>query len=200
MGYYTRVTGEIRIEPPLTWQEFKDSRFLPGSPNDNGNYDVRLCVDEETVDTDEGQLVRKTASVVLPRWDDSFKAYNLVEHVQAVIDAFPGHTFSGRLECEGEDNTDMWRVVVRNGHAVKVEPRIVWPDEDEADLERARSIAVALEQENAHQTERLAAIHKLADGLEDYLPGDTWHLAHTIKQLAEDTITVAEALAEDGGE
>lgn len=69
-----------------------------------------------------------------------------------------------------------------------------------ADLERARSIAVALEQENAQQTERLAAIQKLADALGDYLPGDAWHLAHTIKQLAEDTVTVAEALAEDGTE
>lgn len=130
MGYYTRVTGEISIEPPLTWQEFKDSPFLPGSPNDNTNYDVRLHTDEETVDTDEGQPVRKTANAVLPRWDDSFKAYHLIDHVQAVIDAFPGHTFTGRLECEGEDNTDMWRVVVRDGRAVKVEPRIVWPDED----------------------------------------------------------------------
>lgn len=69
-----------------------------------------------------------------------------------------------------------------------------------ADLERARRIAVALEQENAHQAERLAAIQTIADGLEDHLPGDTWHLANTIKQLAEDTITVAEALTEDGGE
>jgi hypothetical protein len=67
-----------------------------------------------------------------------------------------------------------------------------------ADLERARSIAVALEQENAQQAERLNTIRQYADGLEDHLPGDTWHLAHTIKQLAADEITVAEVLAEDG--
>ncbi len=69
-----------------------------------------------------------------------------------------------------------------------------------ADRERARRIAVALEQENAHQAERLAAIHELADGLEDYLVGDSWHLAHTIVRLAKNTITAAEALAEDGAE
>ncbi|MFI8351243.1 DUF6205 family protein [Streptomyces sp. NPDC085596] len=130
MGYYTRVTGEINIEPPLTWQEFKDSPFLPGSANDSTAYDVRLRADEETVDTDDGQLIRKTASTVLPRWDDSFKAYNLIEHVQAIIDAFPGHTFSGRLDCEGEETGDLWRVVIRDGRAVKVTPQIVWPDED----------------------------------------------------------------------
>ena len=130
MGYYTSVDGEIRIQPPLTWAEIKDSPFLPGSPNDNTNYDVRLRADEDTVDTDEGQLVRKTCSALLPRWDDSFKAYNLVEHVQAVIDAFPDHTFTGRFDCEGEETGDLWRVVIRDGRAVKVEPRIVWPDEE----------------------------------------------------------------------
>lgn len=69
-----------------------------------------------------------------------------------------------------------------------------------SDLERARSIAVALEQENAQQTERLTAIHKLADALEDYLPGNTWHLANTITRLAKNEITAAEALTEDGAE
>lgn len=67
-----------------------------------------------------------------------------------------------------------------------------------ADLERARRIAVALEQENAQQTERLDAIRQIADCLEDYLPGDAWHLANRIKRLASNTVTVAEALAEDG--
>ena len=74
MGYYTRVTGELRIEPPLTWAEFKDSPFLQGGPNDDTDYNVCLKTTEETVDTDDGQLVR-------------------------------------------------------DGRAVKIEPRIVWPDE-----------------------------------------------------------------------
>lgn len=69
-----------------------------------------------------------------------------------------------------------------------------------ADLERARRIAVALEQENAQLAERLGVIRLMADGLEDHLPGDAWHLANRIKRLAEDTVTVADALAEDGAE
>lgn len=125
MGYYTRVTGEFAIEPPLTWTEIRDNPV----PTDR---DVRLRIDEETVDTDEGPLTRKTSSALVPRWDDSFKAYHLIEHVQKVIDAFPGHTFTGRLDCEGEESGDLWRVVVRDGRAEKVEPRIVWPDEDGA--------------------------------------------------------------------
>lgn len=127
MGYYTRVTGELHIEPPLTWAEIKtvaDSAF------GDGCLDVTLDIREDTVDTDEGPLILKTAPALVPSWDEEYKAYNLVAHVQQAIDAFPGHTFTGRLECEGEESGDLWRVVVRDGRAEKVTPRIVWPDED----------------------------------------------------------------------
>ncbi|MFK0179013.1 DUF6205 family protein [Streptomyces xanthochromogenes] len=130
MGYYTTVDGAIRIEPPLKWAEFKDSPFY--ETETSGKRDVRLKVDEEIVDTDEGQMIRKTASALEGSWEGGYKAYHLLEHVQEVIEAFPGHTFTGRLDCEGEEAADVWRVVVRDGVAVKVEPRIVWPDEDEA--------------------------------------------------------------------
>ncbi|MFC7817567.1 DUF6205 family protein [Streptomyces sp. NPDC057367] len=130
MGYYTNVTGEIRIEPPLTWSEIRDNPTLPETAGGRSEYDVRLRIDEETVDTDDGQLTRKTCSALVPAWDDSFKAYHLVEHVQEMIDAFPGHSFTGRLDCEGEESGDLWRVVIRDGRAVKVTPSIVWPDED----------------------------------------------------------------------
>lgn len=130
MGYYTRVNGEINIEPPLTWAEIKSNPLLPETEGGRSEYDVRLRIDEETVDTDEGQMIRKTCSALVPTWDDSFKAYHLVKHVQQMIDAFPGHTFTGRLDCEGEETGDLWRVIIRDGRAVKVTPRIVWPDED----------------------------------------------------------------------
>ncbi len=63
---------------------------------------------------------------------DGYRADSLLDEVQVAIDAFPGHDWSGRLDCEGEQNGDMWRVVIRDGRAVKVKPRIVWPDEDGA--------------------------------------------------------------------
>jgi hypothetical protein len=129
MGYHTTVDGEIRIEPPLTWAEFKTSPFYGF---DSCERDVRLKVDEEIVDTDEGQLIRRTAAALEGAWEGGFKAYHLMEHVQEAIDSFPGHTFTGRLDCEGEEATDVWRVVIRDGVAVKVEPSIVWPDDPEA--------------------------------------------------------------------
>lgn len=133
MDYNTRVTGEIRIEPPLTYAEFKNSPFIAGDSLIEGSIDVRLRVEEETVDTDEGQLVRKTASALIPKWEEPYRAYHLIEHVQRAIDVFTTtgiHMFSGRLECEGEEQGDMWRVVIRDGRAVRVEPRIVWPDDE----------------------------------------------------------------------
>ena len=135
MGYTTRVTGEFVIEPPLTWNEIKASPFEPVGRGKYGamDIDLDLRVEETSVDTEEGTLVRRTAPALVMRQIDEYRARSLVEQVQRCLDLFPGHTFTGRLECEGEENTDLWRVVVRGGRAVKVTPRIVWPDEDGAE-------------------------------------------------------------------
>ncbi|MFC8515532.1 DUF6205 family protein [Streptomyces sp. NPDC057257] len=134
MGYITHVRGEFVIEPPLTWNEIKASPFEPVGRGKYGivELDLGLRVEEASVDTDEGTLVRRTGTALVMREIDEYRARGLVEQVQRCIDLFPGHTFTGRLECEGEENTDIWRVVIREGRAVKVEPRIVWPDEDGA--------------------------------------------------------------------
>ena len=130
MSYRTHVTGEFAINPPLAWPEFKDSKFTPD--NVKGNWDVSLVlrIAEDTVDTDDGPLLKRTATALVMREIDEYRERGLVAEVQSAIDSFPGHAFTGRLECEGEENTDIWRVAIRDGRAVKVEPRIVWPDED----------------------------------------------------------------------
>lgn len=135
MSYITRVTGGFTITPPLTWTEIKTSPFEPIGRRAYGAADIDLAlrIDEETVDTDEGQLVRRSASALVMPHIDEYRARGLVEQVQQCLDIFPGHTFTGRLECEGEENTDLWRVIVRDGRAVRIEPRIVWPDEGAVD-------------------------------------------------------------------
>jgi len=134
MGYTTHVTGEFAIEPPLTWNEIKASPFEPVVRGKYGAVDIDLdiCVEETSVDTDEGTLVRRIGTALAMRQIDEYRARDLVKQVQRCIDLFPGHTFTGRLECEGEENTDLWRVIIRDGRAVRIEPRIVWPDEDGA--------------------------------------------------------------------
>lgn len=129
MGYATRVDGEFEITPPLTWQEFKDSRFAPHNIESSYEPSLVLRVDEDSVDTEEGTLLRRTATALVMREIDEYRAYSLLDEVQEAVDAFPGRTWTGRLDCEGEENTDLWRVYVRDGKAVKVEPRIVWPED-----------------------------------------------------------------------
>lgn len=131
MGYVTHVKGEFSISPPLTWTEIKDTAYAPDA-NITERPDLFLRIDEESVDTAEGTLTRRSAAALVMREIDEYRAYDLLEQVQRAVDAFPGHRWSGRLDCEGQENTDMWRVVIRDGKAQKVEPRIVWPDEDGA--------------------------------------------------------------------
>ena len=132
MSYTTHVTGEFAITPPLTWAEFQESRFAPHNVALSYEPSLILRVDEDTVDTDEGPLLRRTATALVMREIDEYRERGLVEEVQAAIDAFPGHAWSGLLECYGEANTAMWRVVIRDGRAVRVEPEIVWPDGSDA--------------------------------------------------------------------
>lgn len=127
MGYYTTVTGVIHIVPALTWDEVKDSRYNRDALSYDEKTGLVLHVDEETVETPDGPLLRRTASALAPAWGEAYRAYTLLEDVQAAVDAFPGHEFIGVLECEGEDNPDMWRVVVRDRRATKVEPEVIWP-------------------------------------------------------------------------
>jgi len=46
--------------------------------------------------------------------------------------------------------------------------------------------------------ERLSVIAEIASALKDSLPGDNWHAAHAIQQVAEGKRGPAEALAELG--
>lgn len=162
MGYTTHVTGEFTITPPLTWSEFKDSRFAPHNVKSGYDPDLILRVDGSQADA------------LVMRDIDEYRAYNLINHVQEAVDAFPGHTFSGHLECEGEENTDMWRVVIRDGIATKVEPRIVWPGDEPAEttLAHVRELLSALMWEAANGCGRWrAGMQRAAEHLDAALGG-----------------------------
>lgn len=132
MGYYTRVTEEIVIVPPIPWEDIKDSPFLPDNAGRSNDYrDVKFRIVEEAVDTPEGRLYKRSAAAVEPAWEDSFKAYYIVEHLQELVDAYPNHQFTGFLYGEGEENDDIWRLLVnKDRRAVQIKPRMVWPDDE----------------------------------------------------------------------
>ena len=120
MGYYTRFEGEISIVPPLTWAEIKKGPGL---------QDLRLRTVEDVEETAEGHVTRVTADAVVPITEDSYKGYSIREELQALAKAHKSHQFTGYISAEGEDAGDLWRLAVKDGKAVQIRPRIVWPDE-----------------------------------------------------------------------
>ena len=127
MGYLTSLSGYLNIEPPLTYAEFKGSPFTSFETDDGADI-LALTVEEHDVETVEGTLTVKTATAIEP-YEDSVKAYDIEEKLQRIVDAFPGHAFTGCIEGDGQDQGDVWRLYVRNGRVVKIEPTITWPEE-----------------------------------------------------------------------
>jgi len=129
MSYTTHVTGEFTIDPPLAWREFKDSVFYePNAPSRHGP-DLLLRVSERTEDTPDGEMIRREATDLVMREIDEYNARDLMDHVQKAVDSSPGHSFIGYLHCEGEENTDIWRVTVQDGKAVRENAKMLFPQD-----------------------------------------------------------------------
>ncbi len=127
-AYDTTFTGEITITPPLPWSAIHDSPFVPDSRG-FADRDCKFRLDTATVETDEGTLTRKQAVAVTCTYDNPCGAYDIVEHLQELIDTHgEGRTFAGFIEADGANAGDLWRLAVIDGRAVRVQPRIVWPD------------------------------------------------------------------------
>lgn len=122
MGYNTRVSGSIAIRPPISAAEL---RAHPEFTSEDASAHIETA--QEIMLTDDGELTRISGVAIVPWGEDRFKAYDLVETVQAIVSAFPDRTYTGRFDCAGEDDGDLWRLKVQDGRAVEIRPRIVWP-------------------------------------------------------------------------
>jgi len=151
MGYYTRVEGEIVISPPLTRQEMEAVGIYP-----NGQYspdrwiatvqrygretemDVAVRVNVAEQANDELSLTKTITGVALvTAWDDEYKGYYIEEDLRTLVNTFPDHEFTGELRMEGEDNLDVWKLQIHNGHeVVACYPKLVWPDGSEETYQR----------------------------------------------------------------
>jgi hypothetical protein len=126
MSYTTRFRGEIRINPPIPADQTDNTGF--GQPGTFGAKDIALKVTEEPVDGVPGAY-RRLAVAVVPVMG-AYTAYRIVEHTQEIIDRWgDGRTFTGRIDCSGEEAGDVWRLEVHDGRAAEVRPRIVWADD-----------------------------------------------------------------------
>lgn len=127
MGYYTTWTGEITIDPPIPWELLHDSKYH-GEGYSNGT-DAKIVTKE--IWCKEIASLTRVGVAIQNRWQDSSTSYNMMENVQDIVDKFgEGRTFSGHIEAVGEEGGDLWRLRVRNGEAIRVEPTIMWPGDE----------------------------------------------------------------------
>lgn len=130
MGYGQRATGRIEITPPLKMPEMRAHPALmtddvEAARLERGAYVLQHI---EITPTDEGEisLIRGIA-IVLPSPDEEFSRYTVLEDVQRIVDAFPGHSYTGAIFLTGEDG-GMSAIRIRAGVAEEIQPKIVWPD------------------------------------------------------------------------
>lgn len=126
MGYTTRFKGEIRIVPPIPFEEISGHGFVHEGRS-TVDKDVLLKVVERPVHAVPGAYRRVAVAIV--GHGNAYTSYNAVPHVQQIVDRWgTGRTFTGRLNASGEEPGDVWRLEIQDGRAVEVRPRIVWPD------------------------------------------------------------------------
>jgi hypothetical protein len=132
MSYRLAAYGTIAISPPLAWREIKDSPFLPNEYDSaDEQSDLALIVTATERESDDGVVHVREAAVVEQRYEDEPRNRSIQANLQQLIDAFPGHDFTGRFEMEGEEQGDQWRLKVVGRKAVRFDPMITWPEGSE---------------------------------------------------------------------
>lgn len=135
MGYYSRVTGNIEIKPCIPHKimiELIKKGFAEDETNKHmTDRDVLVSYDINTQETEQGTLKSYSGRAISPLTDDSYKAYEIINHVQEIVDFLGTETYRylGYLEINGEEQGDPWRVCVKFGKATVVKPTLVWPED-----------------------------------------------------------------------
>lgn len=129
VGYESRLAGELTIDPPLKWAEFKDSPHRGSELARQNHKGVQLVDRSEAVETEDGTLMRQYADSVAFAWGFPVKLYDIVDEIQALIDTYPDHEFTGELRGTGTDFGDIWLLRVNADRKVeRILPTITWPD------------------------------------------------------------------------
>lgn len=133
MGYYTNLHGELEPSRPLTEAEVALIQEIFRKKD----LDYFAYIDDDgegLIDFNEGE---------------SGKFYDGVESLKHALELFAikisdndneadrtnprvplSVTYSGTLDVEGEENDDMWRIIVQNNTVFTQKPQIIWRDED----------------------------------------------------------------------
>ena len=166
MGYTTTFTGRIEISPPLDSAEidflleFADHRRMhrrsgPYGMTDGYNNPDVIDYNEEHpgqpslwcqwIPTEDGTAIE---------WDEGEKFCGAEEWMRYLIDHFlkpgchaigqvpgikGGHVCNGTIDAEGEEQGDVWKLVVENNVVTRRDASIVFDDEErDEELEAAK--------------------------------------------------------------
>lgn len=125
-----RISGEISIDPPLTWGELRDQLWALGT---DGRYpDVVVKLDTTRESTAAGELLRHSGVAIAPTGHET-NGYDLTDEVDRIARTFATapdgsvRRFAGFLHVVWGGGEEIYRIVVRDGQAVEVRPTWVWP-------------------------------------------------------------------------
>lgn len=109
MGYYTTLNGGMHLSSTPSFEVWDKMHNLDS---------LYFIAEQETPTTfiDFGGL--------------SGKFYNLEGDIKSMVATLSdvGITVQGAIECVGEEQPDIWRLVVDNGTVVRETARMLWPD------------------------------------------------------------------------
>lgn len=124
MSDTTRVSGTIRITPPVPAHRLAGSGFAPGPAQDD-ELAVRLC----TTDTADGVGCYDAVGAAVDEDGRMQDAHQLVPHLNQLVTLIgPGHHFDGVLSCAGPTgDEDLWRVRVVHDLAIDEHAEVMDP-------------------------------------------------------------------------
>lgn len=128
MGNNMKVYGELNVHPPLSWKQIRAYQASGGLVRES----LRLVIDEEVEETDEGSVVRKTCSVIeVADWEN---AYGVPGALGLLAKAAPKNEFAGEFTIVRENpefeenaiNPEATRYTISGGQLYSAVPRIDW--------------------------------------------------------------------------
>jgi hypothetical protein len=140
MGYDTTFIGKIAVEPPLSAAEVAFLKQFSRDEHEGRGFPGKYC---QWIATEDGTAIE---------WDGGEKFYDSEEWMAYLVQNFLGpgirvtagrtpetkalevltrnHILNGVINAEGEDNDDIWRLVVKDNQVSRVNARVMWPDEE----------------------------------------------------------------------
>ena len=134
MSFRFSANGAIKADPPITSGELAGAAvnwtdtspwYIRDSREDPLDVVIRTGDTEVNV---HGRILVERLGYEITVIDGETSGYHVVDQIQDIVDAFPGHTWTGPIEAHGDEGW-MARYVVRNGRAVQLKPTITWPED-----------------------------------------------------------------------